>query len=132
MLARVAPRHRSASDRFYDDGTPEWVYVADLARMEGISRVQAWRLMGTLRRALGPKLVQQDATRRWRARTHAVARWLANRHKTDAERIAALEHRVAELEGTITERDARVDQLAADVAALRDMAGGATLRRRPV
>ena len=122
MRARTTPQRRSATERFYDDATPEWVSCGDLARLLGCSRVHAWRTMQTLRRSLGQAVVQKDPEGHWRARTHAVARWIANRQRTPAERMAALENRVAELEDHARERDARVDRLAAELQAVRDMA----------
>lgn len=100
-----------------DIGTPGWVTVADLARMEKCHHVTAWRIMRGLQARFGSEEVQ-IVNRAWRARLETVKQHFEEKRRSpealDA-RIEQIAHRLAELERELEEKDARIDALSLEL-----------------
>jgi hypothetical protein len=111
------------------------VSAADIARLRNISRSQAWRILRTLHAQHGQKKVRPfprpdgcgSPPVIWRGARDTVMLYFEALDKTPEERIAELARRIDAFEEELEERDTRIDQLARDLQALRDMTGA----RRP-
>ena len=104
-------------------GTPGWVYVADLARMQGVSRFAAYRTMRAVCAACAPKDAHLHGSwpkKRWRVRTEVLAAYLNSKRQSADTRIDELSARVADLEDELRERDERLDALVRDLQEVRD------------
>ena len=108
------------------EGSVDWVYVADLAAIRKCSRWTARTVVLKVRALFGAEQAQKVERRgrpMWRVRTEAVRRYFESRRSTTEERLLALEGKVADLQGEIEERDARIDALALDVRRALDLSG---------